>query len=361
MIQTFARTSTRLADGRELIYFDEQAQAREIVDARAMPLARERSELRYDAMRDEWVAVASHRHRRTHLPAPEACPLCPSTALRATEIPARDYDVVVFENRFPAFAGPPVDDALAPGVGATSVGRGRCEVMCFTSDHDASFATLTPRRLRTVVEAWVDRTLTLGAMDGVEQVFVFENCGTEIGVTLTHPHGQIYGYPFVTPRTAQELRALAAHRAVTGRDLTADVLAAERADGSRIVRSTTHWTAFVPFAARWPLEIHVLPNRRAIDLPDLSDAERDDLCAVYPDVLRRVEQVAGPDAPYIASWHQAPTRVGRDLATLRLEVFSVRRGDDKIKYLAGSESAMGVFVNDVRPEDVARALRDATP
>ncbi len=357
----FQRTSTRLADGRELIYFDEEPREREDVDTRLLPPARTRSELRYDPMRDEWVAVASHRQTRTHLPAADSCPLCPSTVLRATEIPAPGYDVVVFENRFPAFAGPPVGEAITPGVGATSVGRGRCEVVCFTAEHEASFARLTPRRIRTVVEAWVDRTLVLGAMDGVEQVFVFENCGTEIGVTLTHPHGQIYGYPFVTPRTVQELRAVAAHRAATGRDLTADVLAAELADGSRIVRSTTHWTAFVPFAARWPLEIHVLPHRRAIDLPDLSDAERDDLCVVYPDLLRRIEKVAGPSAPYIASWHQAPTRVGRDLATLRLEVFSVRRGDDKLKYLAGSESAMGVFVNDVRPEDIAAALRDAGP
>ncbi len=312
-------------------------------------------------MRDEWVAVASHRQTRTHLPSADSCPLCPSTALRATEIPAPDYDVVVFENRFPAFAGPPIDEAVIPGVGASRAGQGRCEVVCFTSEHDASFATLSSRRLRTVIEAWVDRTVDLGATDGVEQVFVFENCGTEIGVTLTHPHGQIYGYPFVTPRTTQELRALAAHRGATGRDLTADVLAAELADGRRIVRSTAHWTAFVPFAARWPLEIHVLPNRRAIDLPDLSDSERESLADVYADLLRRIENVAGPDAPYIASWHQAPTRVGRDLATLRLELFSVRRGDDKLKYLAGSESAMGVFVNDVRPEAVAQALRDAAP
>ena len=356
------RRTTRLADGRELLYFDERPRGEPPPDRRCLTAIPTGSELRRDPLRDEWVTVASHRQSRTHLPDSDSCPLCPSVDGRLTEVPASDYDVAVFENRFPTFAGSaPAEtiDEAPPAIDARRPGAGRCEVVSFTPDHEASFRDLSTTRVRTVIEAWIDRTLALSAIDGVEQVFVFENCGTEIGVTITHPHGQIYGYPFLTPRTAAELRIAADHLSRTGRDLADDVLAFEIADGERIVRRTDHWTAYVPFGARWPTEVHVRPNRRVADLVELTTDERDELSDVYPDVLRRIEGVCGPEAPYIAAWQQAPVRTGRHLMALRLEVFSVRRAPGKLKYLAGSESAMGAFVNDVRPEDAAEALRRA--
>ncbi len=347
------RTAVALADGRPLIYFDESdAAVRDAVDRRDLPPPPYASELRYDPLLDEWVAVAAHRQTRTFLPPTDQCPLCPSTPDRLSEIPAADYDVVVFENRFPSFSHrlDPAADAPAPGDAAHRPGLGRCEVVCFTADHTSSFAALTPARVRTVVEAWADRTAELSALPGVEQVFCFENRGEAIGVTLHHPHGQIYAYPFVTPRTRTMLAAAKRDPGV--------FRAAIDGAGERIVVDNEHWVAFVPFAARWPFEMHVYPRRRVPDIPALTDAERDAFGPLYLDLLRRFDGLFDLAMPYIAAWHQAPVRIDRESAYLHLELFTIQRAAGKLKYLAGSESAMGVFINDVRPEDAARMLRE---
>jgi UDPglucose--hexose-1-phosphate uridylyltransferase len=273
--------------------------------------------------------------------------------------------VAVFENRFPSFSDNAADADLAAGAQITPLtpvrpGVGRCEVVCFTSDHHASFGSLSPARARTVLDAQADRTAALSARDDVEQVFCFENRGVEIGVTLHHPHGQIYGYPFVTPRSRTMLdsavRYAAAH---DGANLFGDILAAERASGERVVLADEHWTAYVPAAARWPFEVHVVPHRQVPDLPALSDAERDSFATLYLRLLRAFDGLFGVPMPYISAWYQAPVRAARDLAWLHLQLFSIRRAAGKLKYLAGSESAMGVFINDVRPEEAAKMLREA--
>ncbi|GAB3421494.1 galactose-1-phosphate uridylyltransferase [Flindersiella endophytica] len=366
------KTSTRLADGRELIYFDEHAgTVRNTTDLRELPERASGSQLRYDAILDEWVAVASHRQTRTFLPPADQCPLCPSQAGRLSEIPASDYDVVVFENRFPSFAmNTPALDAPPPGslVGpdgtgegdlfATRPGIGRCEVVCFTSDHNTSFAMLPPERVRTVMAAWVDRTAALSELSGVEHVFCFENRGEEIGVTLHHPHGQIYAYPFVPPRTQKMIDSACEYSARTGRNLFDDVLAGERTAGERVVAETEHWTAFVPFAARWPVEVHLYPKRRVPDLIGLTEAERDDFGPLYLRVLRALDANFGVPVPYISAWYQAPVHDGRELFAAHLEVMSSRRAPGKLKYLAGSESAQGVWINDVPQENTAARLRE---
>jgi UDPglucose--hexose-1-phosphate uridylyltransferase len=352
------RTVTHLADGRELIYFDEGDSAdRSEPDRRELPPPPPASEIRYDPILDEWVAIAAHRQTRTYLPPSDECPLCPSTPTRSTEIPAYDYDVAVFENRFPSFSHRrgAVDPPHLPGLTDTRPGYGRCEVVCFTADHNASFASLTPSRVRLVLEAWADRTAELNTLPDVEQVFCFENRGEAIGVTLSHPHGQIYAYPFVTPRTRRMIES--ARRHPSG-NLFADILAAERAVGERVVASNEHWTAFVPAWARWPYEIHLYPHRQVPDIPALSNDERDAFAPVYLEVLRRLDGLFGIRMPYIAAWHQAPVRVDRDLSYLHLQVFSIQRAPGKLKYLAGSESGMGVFVNDVRPEQATEQLRE---
>ena len=358
---SLTKTSIRLADGRELIYFDEQPRSRDETDLRELPEPQMEIELRRDPLLDAQVVIASQRQDRVYLPPEDECPLCPSTLERSTEIPAADYDVVVFENRFPSFAAVPAELSLSDGdtTVVRSPAQGRCEVVCFTSQHETSFAELPPERVRTVLEVWVDRTVELGAVAGVEQVFCFENRGEEIGVTLHHPHGQIYAYPFVTPRTRKMLESALRHQAETGRNLFADVLAGERKARTRVVDEEDHWTAFVTAFARWPFEVHLYPNRQVPDLASLDDGERDEFSRLYGDVLRGLDLLFDLPMPYMAAVHQAPVRTGRDLAYLHLQVFSIRRSPGKLKYLASSESAMGVFINDVRPEEAAQMLRDA--
>jgi UDPglucose--hexose-1-phosphate uridylyltransferase len=199
----------------------------------------------------------------------------------------------------------------------------------------------------------------LSKLAGVEQVFIFENRGEEIGVTLSHPHGQIYALPFVPPRTQRTLRSAQRHRDHAGTCLFCTVIAAERGARVRVVAETEHWVAFVPHAARWPFEVHICPLRHLPDLPALDDAERAELAVLYLDVLRRFDGVFGTKMPYIAAWNQAPVRIDRALAHLYLQVFSIRRAPGKLKHLAGSESGAGVWINDVAPERAAELLRGA--
>ncbi|MFD6191040.1 galactose-1-phosphate uridylyltransferase [Streptomyces sp. NPDC060275] len=347
------KTSTRLADGRELVYYDlRDDTVRDAVDRRPLERTVTTSEVRRDPLLGDSVAVASHRQGRTYHPPADQCPLCPSAGERLSEIPDSAYDVVVFENRFPSLAGD----------------SGRCEVVCFTSDHDASFADLSEEQARLVLDAWTDRTSELSHLPSVEQVFCFENRGAEIGVTLGHPHGQIYAYPFTTPRTALMLRSLAAHKDATGGDNLFDAVLEEELAGERVVLEGEHWAAFVPYAAHWPYEVHLYPKRRVPDLLGLDEAARTEFPKVYLELLRRFDRIFGegePPTPYIAAWHQAPfgqleefEGVTRDDFALHLELFTIRRTSGKLKFLAGSESGMNVFINDVPPERAAERLRE---
>ncbi|MFD5404493.1 galactose-1-phosphate uridylyltransferase [Streptomyces griseorubiginosus] len=347
------KTSTRLADGRELIYYDlRDDTVRDAVDRRPLERTVTTSEVRRDPLLGDSVAIASHRQGRTYHPPKDECPLCPSQGERLSEIPDSSYDAVVFENRFPSLAGD----------------SGRCEVVCFTSDHNSSFADLTQEQARLVLDAWTDRTSELSHLPSVEQVFCFENRGAEIGVTLGHPHGQIYAYPFTTPRTALMLRSLAAHKDATGGENLFDAVLESELAGERVVLEGEHWVAFVPYAAHWPYEVHLYPKRRVPDLLGLDEEARTEFSQVYLELLKRFDRIFGegePPTPYIAAWHQAPfgaledfEGVNRDDFALHLELFTIRRTSGKLKFLAGSESGMNVFINDIRPEAAAQRLRE---
>ena len=431
-------TPTKLADGRDLFYFDDSepyvsGQAtRRLDDLR--PLTQRSADsgpmMRHDPLTGDWIAMASYRMDRTFQPATTACPLCPAQAGAAYqdgEIPDTGYDVVVFENRFPSLWRPPgqevavtaegvhanprsgldagscdfaqddqkpasdfaQDDqklaharaALQPTNQATqdqtknldanplwpvAPAAGRCEVICFSPDHWTSVGQLPATRMRTIIDALALRTAALQQLDGIQQVFAFENRGQEIGVTLPHPHGQIYAYPFLPPRTAQIMRQAKAYQERTGRHLLADVTAAEIAAGHRMVCQSDHWVAYVPAAARWPVEVHLAPRQDHLDLTSLSPAERDDLARLYPQLLRGLDHYfrdanGAPMAlPYVAGWHQAPTDPDlRPLGRLHLQLFSIRRAPDKLKYLAGSESGLAAWICDTTPEQIAERAREA--
>ncbi len=392
-MHSFRRTATRLADGRELFYFDDSepyvsgAATRRLDDPR--PLAHRFDpapgpdgvsapatgpQMRRDPLTGEWIPMATHRMNRTFLPGPGANPLAPAdptSDYSDGEIPATDYDVVVFENRFPSLLKVPGEDPAGTFVDGnplwpTRPAAGRCEVICFSPDPSTSLSHLSLARVQTVVEAWTDRTRELSLLPGVEQVYIFENRGEEIGVTLQHPHGQIYAYPYLTPRTEQMLAQARAHRDRTGGNLLRDVLEAELESGRRVVARSEHWAAYVPAAARWPVEVHVAPLRDVPDLPALTRAERADFADLYLRLLQRLERFFTDEGgepirlPYISGFHQAPVREGRDDLRLHLQFFSLLRAPGKLKYLAGSESGMGAWISDTSPERIADRLNEIT-
>lgn len=366
------RRATRLADGRELLYYDDPGTSlgsERGVDARTLDGRPETATMRQDVLTGDWITFATARQNRVMMPSADADPLAPQTPSNPSEVPA-EYDVAVFENRSPAFGpalieavgGVPaarnaprgLDDLAELGIGRTRTSIGRCEVVCFSPDHEGSFGTQSVTRARTVIEAWADRTAALSALPGIQHVFPFENRGEAIGVTLPHPHGQIYAYPYVTPRTQRLLDSIDR----TAPDLMTRVLDSER-DSDRVVLQGEHWTAFVPFAARWPLEVHLMPHRHAPDFAALTDAERDELAPLYLRLLRGVDALYSTPTAYIAGWHQAPVNIGRDTVRMRLELTSPRRAEDKLKFLAGSEAAMGAWTAEILPEVAAERLRAA--
>ena len=355
---------TVLSDGRQLIYFDDAdttLTAERRPDARMLESRPVTATMRQDVLTGEWVSIAAARQNRIFLPSEDADPLAPASALNLSEIPD-NYDVAVFENRSPSF-GPLLVDENAPtsledltriGLERTRTSVGRCEVVCFSPAHTGSFASQTASRARTIVEALAQRTAVLSCLPGIEQVFPFENRGAEIGVTLHHPHGQIYAYPYITPRTMKLLDAIERF----GCDLLFQVLEREQAS-ERVLLRGEHFTAFVPFAARWPVEVHMLPHRHVPDLATLTAGERDELAILYLRLLRGIDALYDTPTPYIAAWHQAPVTVGRHAVRLMLQLTSPRRARDRLKYLAGSESAMGAFIGDVLPETSATLVREA--
>ena len=347
---------TTLADGRDLVYYDDAdttLAAERAVDARHLDARPATATMRQDPLTGEWISIAAARQNRVFLPPADQDPLAPSTPANPSEVPS-NYDVAVFENRSPSFG--PALGALelgGLGLGRTAPSHGRCEVVCFSPEHEGSFGSLSESRARTVIEAWADRTAFLSALPGVAQVFPFENRGEAIGVTLHHPHGQIYSYPYVTPRTQRLIESIRMH----GPTLFEDILQFERSS-ERVVLSGEHWTAFVPFAARWPLEVHMLPHRHVPDFAATSPEERDELAALYLRLLRGIDALYDTPTPYIAAWHQAPVVASRADIRLMLQVTSPRRAESKLKYLAGSESAMGAWIGDIPPEQAAQFIRE---
>ncbi|HEY1530813.1 MAG TPA: galactose-1-phosphate uridylyltransferase [Galbitalea sp.] len=351
----------RMADGRELIYFDDADTTlgpERTADVRQLDPRPHTPTMRQDPLTGEWISIAEARQNRVFLPPRDQDPLAPATPANPSEIPD-NYDVVVFENRSPSF-GPEMTDGYTHeelagiGIGRSLPAIGRCEVVCFSPESFGSFGSLTESRARTVIEAWADRTAALSALPGVREVFPFENRGEAIGVTLHHPHGQIYSYPYITPRTQRLLDSIDRFDG----DLFESILELESKSDRVLIRGE-HWIAFVPYAARWPIEVHMLPLRHVPDFAATSEEERDELATLYLRLLRGIDALYKTPTPYIAAWHQAPTDVGRDSVRLMLQLTSPRRSKDKLKYLAGSESAMGAWIGDVVPEMAAAAIRDA--
>ncbi len=295
-------------------------------------------ERRWNPQRNEWVLVAAARQSRTFLPQRAACPLDPSRPDHSTEIPASRFGAAVFENRFPA---------MSPAGGG-----GVCEVVVYTDAHEGSFASLAAASLERLVEVWTDRYRDLGARPDVRYVYIFENRGEQVGVTLHHPHGQIYGYPFIPPVAALELKRPA------GRCVQCALIKDELEDGRRLLARRSGVVAYVPASARWPYEVHVSTVAHRACLTDLVRATRITLVHAMQRVVQAYDRLFGVPMPYMMVIHQQPTD-GRShpQAHLHVEFYPILRDSGKLKYLAGSESGAGVFINDTLAEESAARLR----
>lgn len=441
---TYARehmriTATKLSDGRDFFYIDDNPEyvsghkTRELIDPRKLAyrftshvdsegneVPSEVPQMRQDPLTGDWIPMSrlwakrpaeildadSNNQGSADGSADGSAqsridPFAgrkPQCEYQDGEIPDEDYDVVVFENRYPAMAqvaGVPNATTYVDGnpLWKQAPAAGRCEVICFSSNENMLPANLSVLRMRTIVEAWAFRTAEISQIEGIEQIYPFENHGSQIGVTLHHPHGQIYAYPFIAPRLEQELRHTEAYFERTGSNLLKDLMNSEIEAKKRVIMHNHSWVAYVPAAARWPLEVHVAPVRDVLTLDQLDDQERWDLAQIYITLLKRANKFFGlsssnagdssaksfassaafdlssgasdanssdfVDLPYVAAWHQAPVHDSRrSHYRLNLQFFSFMRDANKIKYLAGSEAGMASWISDTTPELIASRFQE---
>lgn len=318
---------------------------------------RPNAHLRWHPLRGEWVAYASHRQDRTFLPPPEYNPLAPSTdPAHPTEVPVGPWDVAVFENLFPTLtleAHDPPELSIP-----TEPGTGVCEVIVFTQDATSSLGRLPLSHLELLVDVWADRYEELGARDEIQYVFPFENRGVEVGVTLHHPHGQLYAYPFVPPVPARELEQQRAYFERHRRGLLEDLVSREIAEARRLLYDGPDVAAFMPICARYSYEVWVAPKRPAPSFAALTRTERADFARALKTVILKFDGLWQKPFPYILAFHQAPTDgTPHPEAHLHAEFYPAYRMPNRLKYLAGSEIGAGVFTADTLPEQKADELR----
>jgi UDPglucose--hexose-1-phosphate uridylyltransferase len=323
-------------------------------------------QLRHDMATDTWIALSPARNLRpvqaegTGAPSPSSaarlsCPLCPG----GEEVPSA-YDALVFDNRFPALhpsppAVPGDDPRIAPAFG-------RCELVVYTPRHQGSLATLTPEERGRLVAIWRDRSEMLRRDRRVRYVLAFENRGTAVGATISHPHGQIYAFGHLPPLIRWRLRVAAAYRLQNQGCLSCRLVADDLAAPDRILELTSSFLVAIPFAPRWPYEVHVRARRHgAARLGDLNDAEQADLACLLGRVVARYDGLFGFDLPYMMVIMEAPEpeleEGGSEDWHLSVEFYPPHRSAEVTKVRASVETATGLFILDVPPEEAAAALR----
>jgi UDPglucose--hexose-1-phosphate uridylyltransferase len=313
--------------------------------------------LRWHPLRGEWITYAGYRQERTFRPPPEYNPLAVTVnADHPTELPAGNWEVAVFDNRFPSLSlaahSPP--ELIVPTQPAT----GKCEVVVYTQQPDSSLGALSLPHIELLLQVWADRTMQLGKLADILYVLPFENRGAEVGTTLHHPHGQIYAYPIVPPVPAgMQQQALKYYRQ-NGRGLLEALVIKELDDTRRILYQGEHAVAFVPVCARYPYEVWVAPILPVPTFADLNDDQRYDLARALKTVLMKYDGLWQRPFPYLMAWYQAPTD-GRQHPECHLhaEFYPPYRTAEKLKYLAGTELAAGFFAMDALPEDKAIELQ----
>jgi UDPglucose--hexose-1-phosphate uridylyltransferase len=317
-------------------------------------------EIRFNPLIKQWIIVAKHRAVRPWRPEERQisfqCPFCPG----APELKHLEkWDVAVLPNRYPALTPNPPQVELEEFMWYTKrEAWGVAEVIVETPSHEGDLFDLSLDHAIKVVETYKSEVEKLSRLDFVEYVAVFRNKGKEIGVSLTHPHSQIYALPFIPPRVKQELDSFREYREKTGSCLLCDVAKYEFKYGKRLIYYNEEFLLLIPFYAMWPYEIHIYPLKHVKSLRDFTDDQIKGLAdslrvvtAIYNKLLER-------DAPYIMVFHDHPAR-GNYEYHFHVEFYQPYRDREKLKYAAGIEWGYWVFTYDGIPEEKALELREA--
>lgn len=314
--------------------------------------------LRWNALLKQWVVFNTDRQNRPQMPG-NWCPFDPGSG----RVPD-NYDVYLYPNDFPGFsaAADPFQAIAHPEPFASNGPRGACDVVLYSPEHTLPPSRLTLENWRKVVDLWTDRTHHHAQNPDIAVVACFENCGEAVGVTMPHPHGQIYALPFLPPTVEKELESIREHRAAhNGACLFCDLLTEELRAQSRLVAQNDSFVAFVPFAARFPAEIALYLRRHVGALTDLTDHEKQSLAEILSVVRRKYDNLYGFLLPLMMAVKQAPFKLADSGYHLHLQFLPLQRSSNKLKYLASIETVYGSFLADTAPEEMAEKLRQCAP
>ncbi len=314
------------------------------------------NQLRWHALLQQWVAVSTERQDRPQMPA-NWCPFDPGSG----KVPEK-YDVYLYPNDFPAFS-PAADPFVpTPGLFAKTGSRGACDVILYSPEHTLPPSQLTVENWRKVVDLWTQRTREHAANPDIALVAVFENCGEAVGVTMPHPHGQIYAMPFIPPNLEREIASARQYAAAHGGDcLYCRLLSEELKQNERIIALDEHFVTFVPYAARFPAEVAIYARRHTRTLFDLDEGEQSSLAKSISIIRKKYDNLYGFVMPLMMTVKQAPLQQPQAPYHLHVQFLPLQRSATKLKYLASIETGYGTFLADTAPEQMAANLRRSEP
>jgi UDPglucose--hexose-1-phosphate uridylyltransferase len=313
------------------------------------------AELRYHPFIKDWVMIASSRQERPQMPK-DWCPFCPGSG----KVPD-DYDVYEYDNDFPALSpDPPVPDDVATDFFRVEPAYGKCEVILYSPDHHITLPELPLPHVRKLVDLWCERFDVLSKDEKVKYVMIFENRGEVVGVTMPHPHGQIYAYPFLPKKLELEIDAAREHRRQHGTCLFCDWLKNERDFAERVIFENEHFSVILPFFTEYPYGVYIISKAHKQYITEFDEGEKTALADAVRSAAGTLDCLFDCAFPYMMCMHNAPVHMG-DMGCyhFHIEFFPPMRSKEKQKFNASSETGAWAHCNPTAPEEKAVELKEA--
>lgn len=314
------------------------------------------AEMRWNPFTKDWIMIASHRQNRPQMPK-DWCPFCPGSG----KVPD-EFEVYEYDNDFPALSqNPPVPDDVATDLFKTKEAYGKCEVILYSPEHTVTVPELSIPHLTKLVDLWVERFEAISADEKIKYVFIFENRGEAVGVTMPHPHGQIYGYSYIPKKLQLEIESSTEYFEENGKCLFCDILKEEQKVGDRVIFENDSFVVYLPFYCEYPYGVYIQSKAHKQYINQFTEAEKVDLAKAIKETAGMLDCLFDYTFPYMMCMHQAPVNSGNydDTYHFHIEFFPPMRAADKMKFNASSETGAWAHCNPTAPEEKAIELRAA--
>jgi UDPglucose--hexose-1-phosphate uridylyltransferase len=314
------------------------------------------AEIRYNPLIKDWVMIASHRQNRPQMPK-DWCPFCPGSG----KVPD-DFDVLKYDNDFPALSQNPVAlDPVTTDFFQAMESYGKCEVILYSKEHTVTLPELPVSHIEKIVDLWTERFEELSKDEKIKYIFIFENRGDVVGVTMPHPHGQIYGYPFLPKKLALEMDSCREHYQEKHTCLLCDLIKNEVDFKQRVIMENEDFIAILPFFSEYPYGVYIFSKQHKQNLTQFTKSEKTNLAKILKDVTGTLDSLFDYAFPYMMCLYQNPIN-GEDVSDFyhfHIAFYPPMRSKDKQKFNASSETGAWAHCNPTAPEEKAQELREA--